>query len=155
MRLFSSAFAVYPEQPAVYDSKAKYAIAYHLESVIPRGGVVEVVSPKSVLCSVLPQIAKLKGARVFLKGASGESRAAFKDVLVDDPGFSDLTLAEPDAFVPGGALVNPSESSFLAKKSVVGVGSVLQQTSRNPSSHDFIELKKRVTENGIESLFLL
>lgn len=155
MRLFSSSFALYPEQPSVYDAKAGYALAYHLEGVIPKGGVVEVVNPKSVLCSLLPRIARERGARVVLRGASFEARAAFKDVSVADPGFSDLTLAEPDAFVPGGALVSPSESQFFEKKSVVGVGSVLQQTSRNPASHDFIELKKRVTENGIDSLFLL
>src|SRR3989344_3580600 len=155
MRLFSSAFAVYPEQPAVYDSKAGYAISFHLQKLIPKGGIVEVVNPKSVLCSLLPGILRSRKARVILKQSSSEARTAFADVLVENTGFSDIVLAEPDAFVPGGALVNPSESSLLENRHVVGVGSILQITGKNPASHDFIEFQKRVTENGIDLMSLL
>ena len=132
------------------DEQRQYALNYYLESVLPKGGVVEVVAPGAVLQEVLPGAAAAQQCKVLPVHASAEFRHALAECgVLAREGMSDVTLIEPDFFVSGGALVRPENN---ARKNVVGAGSVTRWTRANPKTHDFVPLAKVVTELGVMSV---
>lgn len=130
------------------------AISYHLEKIIPRGGIICAYHPKGILGNILPVIAKEKNCKVITvhgtKHAVTELMAA--GVLsTGNPAEADIFLAEPDGLSADGALFKPHEASDLPHKEIIAIGSALQFTKERPASHDIAPVYKIVTELGIHS----
>ena len=124
-----------------------YAFAYYLDSVLPMNGLVEVIAPKEILSSLLPMLAKEKNCRVKCKNTSRELRNELARLgILESNGTPDLTLTEPDFLVEGGALVLPEH---VCEASIIGIASLEKWTTKNPSTHDFVPLRKIITEAGI------
>lgn len=126
-----------------------YALAYHLESLLPKNGLVEIINPKEILSSLLPAIALQQNCRVKCRGASDEFRRVFAKLnLLAADGVPDVVLMEPDFLTEGGALVLPQAARAGP---LVGVCSIDKWTKSNPNTHDFVPLTKIVTELGVFS----
>jgi len=135
--------------------KAEYAISYHLERAIPKGGVVCAFFPKSILAQILPKIAKEKNCKVIsVNGTRKATTALMAAGVIDNQTKvedADIYITEPNGFTPGGALATPEEEKVLKNFDVIGVGSYFQATKRLPADHDFIKLTKIISELGIHS----
>lgn len=133
--------------------KAKYALSYNLEKILPKGGTVCALYPKTILQHILPQAAKECRCKVIcVSGTSEIINELIKNNVFDDKTSiekADLYITEPDGFTPEGALVRPEETELLQKFEVIGIGSALQYTQKLPSTHDCIPISKTITELGI------
>ncbi len=140
---------------AAHFQNALYAIQYHLEQALPKGGVVCALYPKSILEHILPEAAKKKGCKVIaLHGTKGATLALLKAQVLEnntDISKADIYITEPAGFTPGGALTNPDETKLVENSNVLAVGSALQWTNNTPSTHDFAPISKTITELGIYS----
>lgn len=131
----------------------EYALSYYIEKVIPRGGVVYVLFPKTILAKLLPPIAEKKNCKVI--PLYGSHEAALK--LIKTGTYSrkaaepDIILAEPDGFTYGGALFKPEETKLVKGLPLVCVGSSKQWSSIRPATHDLVPVQKIVSENGIHT----
>lgn len=130
------------------------SISYHLERVVPRGGIVCVYHPKGILGSILPQIAKEKNSKVITVHGTKHAVAALMKagvLLTGNPAEADVFLAEPEGLTADGALFKPHEARDLPHKEIIAIGSALQFTKERPASHDIAPVYKIVTELGIYS----
>jgi hypothetical protein len=130
------------------------AISYHLERVVPRGGVICAYHPKGILGSILPAIAKEKNCKVLTVHGTKQAVVSLMKAGVlstGNPAEADVFLTEPDGLSADGALFKPHEASDLPHKEIIAVGSALQFTKERPASHDIAPVYKIVTELGIHS----
>jgi len=134
---------------------AIYAIEYHLENILPKGGIVCAFFPKSILEHVLPAAAQKKNCKVInVQGTKEAIQALMKAGVLDNEASmeeADIYITEPDGFTTGGALVRPEEAKTLKNIQVMGVGSIFQKANTTPATHDYIPLSKMITELGIYS----
>lgn len=158
---FSSSYiqqllATHPDRGHIihFTQSAPAAIKYYLEREIPNNSTIGLISPKTILLEVLPEIAKRKHCKVALFGAQGEIARAFHDMLSPST-ECDVYICEPELFNPEGAMAHPTELEHLAgriseqsKTTIIGVGCSLQITDDKPAHLDFIPLTKIVTEKG-------
>ncbi len=135
--------------------KATHTLSYNLAKVLPKGGTVCALYPKTILQQILPQAAKERKCKVIcISGTSGMIKELIKNGVFDDKTSmekADIYITEPDGFTPDGALVRPEETALLQKFEVIGIGSVLQCTQKLPATHDCIPISKTITELGIYS----
>ena len=123
---------------------AEYVLAYNLEKMLPKGGVVWVLFPKTILRQLLPAIAAKKKCKVIsIHGTKEAAMGLLKArVLGNGVPIPDLLLTEPDGFTPGGAFFQPNEAKMLEGLELVGIGSAFQRTSRLPATHDICRFQK-------------
>ncbi len=124
----------------------EYALSYYLEKVIPRGGVVYVLFPKTILAKLLPPIAEKKNCKVITLYGSHEATLYSRKAAEPD-----IILAEPDGFTYGGALFKPEETKLVKGLPLVCIGSSKQWSSIRPATHDLVPVQKIVSENGIHT----
>lgn len=130
------------------------AISYHLEKVVPKGGIVCAYHPKGILANVLPQIAKEKNCEIISIHGTKEAVENFLKAGVlsnHKPSEADIFLAEPDGLSSDGALFKPHETLDLPHKEIIAVGSALQFTKERPATHDIAAVYRIVTELGVYS----
>lgn len=130
------------------------AISYHLEKIVPKGGIICAYHPKGILASILPAIAKEKNCKVIPVHGSKHAISALLNakVVAHLPlTEADIILTEPDGLSSDGALFKPHEAAELPHREVIAVGSALQFTHERPASHDIAPVSKIVTELGIHS----
>lgn len=132
---------------------AEYALAYNLEKILPKGGVVWALFPKTILGQLLPWVAARKQCKIIsVHGIKEATMALLKARALDsDTPTPDLFLTEPDGFTPGGAFFQPNEAKMLEGLELVGIGSAFQQITAFPATHDYVPLSKIITELGIHS----
>lgn len=156
-QFFSSSYiqqllAAHPDRGHVihFTQSAPAAIKYYLERGIPNNSTIGLISPKSILAEVLPDIARRKHCKIALFGAQGEIARAFHDLLSPST-ECDVYICEPELFNPEGAMTHPAELEHLSKlegQSIIGVGCSLQITDDKPAHLDFVPLTKIITEKG-------
>jgi len=132
---------------------SEYALSYYLEKIIPQGGVIYALFPKTILAKILPHIAKKKHCIVIAYQGSHEAthnllKAGTFNKNIPEP---DLILAEPDGFTYGGALFKPEETQYVEGLPVICVGSSQQWTPVAPATHDLVQVKSIISEHGIHT----
>ena len=127
--------------------RRSYAFAYHLGTILPKNGIVEVLSPGPILKSLISQVAFQKQCKVLCRDVELKHELAQAGILAQG-GTPDVVLIESDFLTEGGVLVLPQ---IAQNTSLVGICSVEKWTKSNPSTHDFVPLRKIVTEVGIFS----
>ncbi len=120
-----------------------------LESSVPKGGLIGVVFPKSVLGKILPVIAERKKCSVvYLGDAQGFSPFSKFSVSGKSLYDADVIFAEPSFFTHQGGFFLPSEAEKISSLPLVGVGAG-NFISNNPSDLDFVHLEKTITDLGV------
>ncbi|VVB81205.1 Uncharacterised protein [uncultured archaeon] len=134
---------------------ALYALSYNLEKILPKGGTVCALYPKTILQSILPRAAKERNCKVICISGTPEliKELAKNDILDKKTSMekADIYITEPDGFAKDGALVKPEETELLQKFEVTAIGSALQYTRELPATHDCIAISKAITELGTYS----
>jgi len=163
MKLFSSSFLIDKVSKTEKQHRgillrhfenALSAISYHLEKVVPKGGIVCTYHPKGILANVLPSIAKEKNCKIISIHGTKEAVENFLKAGVlsnNKPAEADVFLAEPDGLSSDGALFKPHETPDLPHKEIIAVGSAFQFTKERPATHDIASVHRMVTELGIHS----
>lgn len=129
----------------------KYALGYYLEKTIPKGGTICLLYPKTILRSILPEIAERKKCRVICVGAETKLTQELmeKGILEQKNTEPDIYLTEPDGICQDGAIVRPQETETLKQYKTYAITSTLQWTEKTPPTHDCVEVYKTITEKGI------
>ncbi|MBI4146456.1 hypothetical protein HY489_03915 [Candidatus Woesearchaeota archaeon] len=123
---------------------------HYLYDVIPRGSVVGVLFPKSILVDVLPRVAKEKNAKVFCLGSvEAQKKFAREGVLVDRSDGVDVFLTEPAGVCSDGMWVLPSEARLLSQNEVIAVVPLSAVRSDVPAEFDLVPARKVLTEKGL------
>ncbi len=122
------------KEPTMHSERSLYAIAHYLEQVIPKGGVVCVIHPKSILQNILPKLAQRKRCEIITYKQGVEA---------------DLYLTEPEGFSRNGAIVLPEEAKLIKQFETTAVGSIAQWTDKPNSKHDCVRTARTVTEIGV------
>ena len=129
---------------------ALYALNYHLEKIIPKGGIICAIYPKTILQTILPSIAEQKNCKVMLIGGTPEIIKTLKEKgILIEAGHADIYLTEPDGFNEEGAFVKPQETEVLMNYNTIAIGSIYQWTDIPPATHDSVPIEKTITEAGI------
>ncbi|GEM_PF-2383291 len=129
---------------------ALYALKYHLEKTIPKGGVICAIYPKTILQTILPELAKKKNCKVKLIGGTPEIIKILKEKeILTETEKADIYLTEPDGFNEEGAYVRPHETDILMNHETIAIGSIYQWADVAPSTHDSVPISKIITETGI------
>lgn len=130
---------------------ALYALSYHLEKTLPKGGIICAIYPKTILQEILPQIAEQKKCKIMVIGGTPEIIKTLKEkgMLIEANQKADIYLTEPDGFNEEGAYVKPHETELLINYDTIAIGSIYQWTDVAPATHDSIPVEKTITEAGI------
>ena len=131
MQIFTSPLLQNKQGLLKHFQNAEYAIGHHLEKILPKGGTVGVLYPKTILKKLLPGAAKNKRCKIVYTGEA------------------DIWLTEPDGLAEGGGWFRPEELSAVQNIEAVGIGSIYQWVKIPPETHDRAPLQKVITEIGV------
>jgi len=127
-----------------------YALEFYLNQIVPRGGIVQAIYPKSILAKLLPKVAKERNAKIVVAGRNEFFPQLMKSGLVlNVPAEPDVYIGEPEAFSEHGVFISPHETEEWVHPSVVAIGRQHQWADEHRARFDIVPVKKVVSELGI------